>query len=54
MDFILKDGDYWFLEANTIPGMTDESLIPQMIRKAGMTVKEVMTLLIEDRLNNSQ
>jgi len=54
MDFILKDGEYWFLEANTIPGMTDESLIPQMIRKAGMSVKEVMTLLIEDRLNNSQ
>ncbi len=50
MDFILKNNEYWFLEANTIPGMTDESLIPQMIRKAGMTIKEVMTLLIEDAL----
>jgi len=48
MDFILKDGEYWFLEANTIPGMTDESLIPQMLRKSEMTIKEVMTLLIED------
>lgn len=51
MDFILKDGEYWFLEANTIPGMTDESLVPQMIKKAGITVKEVMDLLIEDALN---
>jgi len=48
MDFILKDGEYWFLEANTIPGMTSESLVPQMLRKANMTIKEVMTLLIED------
>ncbi len=51
MDFILKDDEYWFLEANTIPGMTAESLVPQMIRKAGMTIKDVMTLLIEDALN---
>ncbi len=51
MDFILKNGEYWFLEANTIPGMTKESLVPQMIKKAGMTIKEVMTLLIEDKLN---
>ncbi|MCF6184204.1 MAG: D-alanine--D-alanine ligase [Bacteroidales bacterium] len=50
MDFILKNNEFWFLEANTIPGMTDESLVPQMIQKAGMTVKEVFTLLIEDAL----
>ncbi len=48
MDFILKDGNYWFLEANTVPGMTSESLVPQMIEKANMTIKEVMSLLIED------
>jgi len=52
MDFILKDGEYWFLEANTIPGMTNESLVPQMIKKAGMTIKEVMSLLIEDVFEN--
>ncbi|MCF6364967.1 MAG: D-alanine--D-alanine ligase [Bacteroidales bacterium] len=50
MDFILKNDEFWFLEANTVPGMTDESLVPQMIQKAGMTIKEVMTLLIEDAL----
>jgi len=52
MDYILKDNEFWFLEANTIPGMTEESLVPQMIRKAGMTIKEVMTLLIDDVLEN--
>lgn len=51
MDFILKDGAFWFLEANTIPGMTPESIVPQMIRKADMTIKEVMNILIDDAIN---
>ncbi len=51
MDFILKEGNYWFLEANTVPGMTSESLVPQMIEKANMTIKEVMSLLIDDAMN---
>lgn len=51
MDFILKDGEYWFLEANTIPGMTSESLVPQMIRKTELSIRDVMTILIEDALS---
>ncbi|NPA68551.1 MAG: D-alanine--D-alanine ligase [Chlorobi bacterium] len=50
MDFILKDGEYWFLEANTVPGMTAESLVPQMIKKAGMSLEKVFDILIEDAL----
>ena len=48
MDFILKAGEYWFLEVNTIPGMTNESIVPQMIKKTGMTFQQVNDLLIED------
>lgn len=51
MDFILKDNEFWFLEANTIPGMTHESIIPKMIRSSGMTFSEVADLLISDHLN---
>jgi D-alanine-D-alanine ligase len=50
MDFILKDDEFWFLEVNTVPGMTNESLVPQMIRKAGLTIKEVMNSLIFDKI----
>jgi len=50
MDFILKDHEFWFLEANTIPGMTNESLVPQMLRKAGLGFGETIEKLIEDRL----
>ncbi|MCD4791937.1 MAG: D-alanine--D-alanine ligase [Bacteroidales bacterium] len=53
MDYILKDGEYWFLETNTIPGMTNESIVPKMIRKAGMTFSEVADMLIADALNQS-
>lgn len=51
MDFILKENKFWFLEANTIPGMTKESIVPQMIRASGLTIKEVMNLLIDDVLD---
>jgi len=50
MDFILKDNNFWFLEVNTIPGMTNESIVPKMIRSSGMTFSEVVDMLIKDKL----
>ena len=50
IDYILKDGEYWFLEVNTIPGMTNESIVPKMIRKAGLTFSEVADMLIDEKL----
>ncbi len=52
IDFILQGDAFWFLEVNTVPGMTNESLVPQMIKKTDMTVKEIMSVLIEDTLKN--
>jgi D-alanine-D-alanine ligase len=41
-DFIVtKDNIPYFLEINTIPGMTATSLIPKMLRAAGMDMKEL-------------
>ncbi len=51
MDFILKDDEFWFLEANTIPGMTNESIVPQMLKVAGIGFGELLDNLIEDRLS---
>lgn len=51
IDFIVKDSVPYFLEANTIPGFTRESLLPQQIRAAGLSEKEVLTYLIEETLN---
>lgn len=51
-DYIITEGNKInLLEINTIPGMTETSFIPQQIRAAGMTVKEVLTEIIEDSFN---
>jgi len=47
-DFILEeDGTPVFLEVNTIPGMTPNSLLPKAAAAAGITFPEVLTRLIE-------
>ncbi len=48
------DGQFWLLEANTVPGMTDHSLVPMAARAAGMGFDELvwrilLTTLEEDR-----
>ena len=47
-DFIIDDdGIPWILETNTIPGMTQTSLLPDAARVDGMSFPELCTLLIE-------
>ena len=52
-DFILKDGEFYVLETNTIPGMTPTSLLPRAAEAAGMPfsllLDRLITLSIEDR-----
>lgn len=50
IDYMLKDNTFYFIEINTIPGMSKNSIVPQQIRGAGYTEKEIFTLLIEDKL----
>ncbi|HIZ84902.1 MAG TPA: D-alanine--D-alanine ligase [Candidatus Coprenecus stercoravium] len=50
MDFILSpDGRPYLLEINPNPGMTAASLVPQMVRQAGMTMEDFLTALIDGR-----
>jgi D-alanine-D-alanine ligase len=46
-DMILKDGEYYVLETNTIPGMTATSLFPQSAAAAGMSFSALLDRLIE-------
>ncbi|MBN2635747.1 MAG: D-alanine--D-alanine ligase [Prolixibacteraceae bacterium] len=50
IDYILKDENFYFLEVNTTPGMTETSFIPQQINAMGLTLKEVITQIIIERL----
>jgi len=52
MDYILKDEEFYFLEVNTTPGMTATSFIPQQINAMGLTLKDIITLIIDDKLGN--
>lgn len=52
IDFILKEDEFYFLEVNTTPGMTETSFIPQQIAAMGLTLMEVISLIIQDKLGN--
>ncbi|MCQ2135837.1 MAG: D-alanine--D-alanine ligase [Bacteroidales bacterium] len=47
IDYILSGEDLYFLEINTIPGMTAASLVPQMVRVAGMKITDFLSEIIE-------
>lgn len=53
VDFIVTpEGEPYMIEINTIPGMSAGSIVPKQIRAAGMTMTEILTLVIEDELCN--
>ncbi|MGH8751486.1 MAG: D-alanine--D-alanine ligase [Burkholderiales bacterium] len=48
MDLMLdKRGRPYFLEANTVPGMTDHSLVPMAARAAGMSFEDLVLRILE-------
>jgi len=46
-DFIIQDGEPYFIEINTTPGLSNESIIPKQVRDAGMDLGEFFSELIE-------
>ena len=50
IDYIIKGGKLFLLEVNSIPGMTERSLLPQQSRYAGISEKELYGNAIEEAL----
>ncbi len=50
IDFIINDGELYFLEVNGIPGMSKMSIIPIQLRTLGHTEKEIYNLIIENSI----
>ena len=48
VDFIVVGDGPLFLEINTVPGMTAESLIPQQAAAAGIRLDDLYSMVIED------
>jgi len=48
VDFIIIDNKPFFLEINTVPGMTEESLFPKQVKAAGISFEDLYSMVIED------
>jgi len=49
-DFIIQHGVPYFIEINSTPGLTTESIIPKQVRAAGMGLTQFFGLLITESL----
>lgn len=47
-DFLVQNEKVYYLETNTLPGMTDNSLIPQEAKAIGISYKELISFYIEN------
>ncbi len=45
-DFLLIDDDIYFLELNTLPGMTEKSLLPQQAESMGIKYSRLLEIII--------
>src|SRR5690554_4834493 len=45
-EFIIEKGKPYFLEINTNPGLSKESIVPKQVRETGMTLTEFFDILI--------
>ena len=47
-DYILKDGTFYLLEVNTIPGLSPASIVPQQARAYGWSMEHMLDVVIQD------
>ncbi|MCL2415063.1 MAG: D-alanine--D-alanine ligase [Bacteroidales bacterium] len=49
-DFILEEStnDLYFLEVNTVPGQSENSIVPQQVRAMGMTIQDLYTQVLAE------
>jgi D-alanine-D-alanine ligase len=50
-EFILVNNEPHFLEMNTVPGLTENSILPQQAQAAGILLNELFDNAIENALH---
>jgi len=50
-DFIIQEGIPYFIEINTNPGLSLESIVPKQVHEAGLTLTDFFDVLIQNVLN---
>lgn len=43
-----QEGHFWLLEVNTVPGMTDHSLVPMAAQAAGLDFQQLVLSILDD------
>jgi D-alanine-D-alanine ligase len=55
IDYIVtKSKKLYFLEVNTVPGMSEMSIVPQQARHFGLKLSEFISMIIEDAIYNKK
>ncbi|MEI6899509.1 MAG: D-alanine--D-alanine ligase [Bacteroidota bacterium] len=49
-DYIHDGSRFCFLEVNTVPGLSEQSIVPKMVKAQGWTITDFYTMLIEESL----
>jgi D-alanine-D-alanine ligase len=49
-DYFLDNGEFWFLEVNTVPGLSEGSIVPKQAAAAGISMKALFSQLIVEAL----
>ena len=50
-EFIFVDDEPYFLEMNTVPGLTEESILPQQAKEAGISLEQLFDNAIQMAIN---
>lgn len=53
-DFIVAEDDIYFLEVNTLPGLTEHSLVPKSLAAVGCTYSEFIDHLLTDAVTQKR
>jgi D-alanine-D-alanine ligase len=54
VDFMLDENQQpWLIEVNTVPGMTDHSLVPMAAKQAGMTFENLVLRILQGAMTHA-
>lgn len=50
IDYIVNRNELFFLEVNTVPGLSEASIIPKQAAEFGISIKKLFSMMIDDAL----
>ena len=51
IDFIVQNQEVYIIEINTIPGLSEESIIPKQVKEQGISLNYFFNIWIDNTLN---